>query len=75
MKNCKKSTVCTVIKVIMIVGAIVAAAAFIYLIVKKMKAKKLADGKADTECDECAVDEYEVCDIGSLCNDCDSCEG
>lgn len=74
MNNCKKSTVCTVIKVIMIVGAIVAAAAFVYLIVKKMKAKKLAESKVDTEFDECAVNEYEVCDIGSLCSD-DSCEG
>lgn len=72
MKNCnscKKSTVCTLIKVIMIIGAIVAAAAFVYLTVKKMKEKKLAESKANAECDACAVDDYEVCDIGSLSDD------
>lgn len=73
MKNCNcnknKSCVCTVVKVMLIIGAIVAAAAFICLVVKKVKDKRLCGKKDDDECDSVAVDEYEVCDMGSLCDE------
>lgn len=76
MKNCncnkKNSCVCTVMKVILIIGALAAAAAFVCLVVKKLKAKKLCDKNDAPETDETAVDEYEICDMGSLCDDDDS---